>query len=357
MHVQSDEPGANPWEEIVLSVLRMGTVLLRHRRRILFWTVVGALLGLGFAFARPRRYTALASFMPQSGGDANAGLKSIAGQFGIPIASATSAESPAFYQDLVSSPLILAPIAADSFSVSDGRAARQPFWSLMDLDSKAPPMRAEKATEKLQELVSASTDKNSGIITVTVTTRWRPVSIGVASKILQRVNDFNLRTRQSQASAERQFVEARLAVATAQLRAAEDNLQNFLEHNRQLDAPRIRFDQDRLQRKVALQQQVVATLSQSFEDAQLREVRDTPVITIIQTPTAKIEPDSRGALLLATTGIIAGAVFGILLALVSSIARTARAAGRSDAVSFSVALEETSRGLRSPFQHRSRSAP
>ena len=351
-----DETRASPWEEIALSIFRAGAFLLRHRRQVLLWMFFGGAIGVGVAFARRPRYTASATFMPQSGGDANSNLRSIAGQFGIPISAANPEQSPAFYQDLATSLPILAPIAADSF-VTDAQGRRQSFADLVEVDAPSPAIRAEKATEHLRKSVSASVDKDTGIITVTATTQWRLVSLNITSRILQAINDFNLRTRQSQASAERRFVENRLTLATGQLRSAEDGLQRFLEGNRQIDAPRVKFDMDRLQRSVSLQQQVVATLSQALEDARLREVRNTPVITIIQQATARVEPDPRGATALGTLGILTGGVFAVLIALFGELARRTRSEGRPDAASFDSALHDTARDFGRFWPWRRRSMP
>lgn len=66
---------------------------------------------------------------------------------------------------------------------------------------------------------------------------------------MNAVNDFNQRTRRDQPAAERKFIEARLQVATADLRAAEDRMQQFLQGNRVTGSPDLQFTRDRLQRE------------------------------------------------------------------------------------------------------------
>ena len=70
--------------------------------------------------------------------------------------------------------------------------------------------------------------------------------------------------------------------------------------------PELNFQQERLQRQVQLQQQLYTTLSQSFEQAKIEEVRDTPVITVVEPPEAPVRPDPRGLVRNAFLTIILG---------------------------------------------------
>lgn len=338
--------------EIILSLLRVATLVLKSRRRIGVCVIIGGALASVLTLRQPRVFTALASFLPQGSADANAGLRSLAGQFGIPVGTASAAQSPDFYAWLVTSPLVLAPIAADSFSVSEDNGPKTAFEDLMEVRATLPAQRLESATTQLRDAASAAVDKKTGVITVRITTRWRSVSLAIAARLLQGANDFNLKTRQSQASEERRFTEHRTALALDSLRTKEDELQRFLEGNRQLQAPRLKFEQDRLEREVALRQQVVVTLAQALEDARLREVRDTPVITVIQGATAKTKPDSRGVVMLGFLGMIAGGAFGVLVVFLLEEAGTARVEGEPETSSFAAALDATRQDVRRLWRHR-----
>jgi uncharacterized protein involved in exopolysaccharide biosynthesis len=140
------------------------------------------------------------------------------------------------------------------------------------------------------------------------------VSLKIAERLLEGLNYFNLITRQSQARQERRFTEGRLEAARASLRAAEDVLQRFLQANRQFaESPALTFQRDRLQREVLLQQQVVVSLAQQYEENRIREVRDTPVITIIETPILAARPDSRLWALIVCLGTVGGFCVGVLI--------------------------------------------
>jgi uncharacterized protein involved in exopolysaccharide biosynthesis len=116
----------------------------------------------------------------------------------------------------------------------------------------------------------------------------------VNTHLLDLLNKFNLHTRQSQASAERQFTEQRMAEVRTDLSEAENRLAAFLKTNRDYqNAPDLRFNYERLSREVSIQQQLFVSLAQSFEQAKIDEVRDTPVISVVESPELPARPDSR----------------------------------------------------------------
>jgi uncharacterized protein involved in exopolysaccharide biosynthesis len=278
----SSEPGIAKDESV--SLLWMLAVLVRERRLILVFTAAGIILGLALALVRPKTYTTTFSFLPQSTSDpTRAGLAGLAGQFGISLgALGGEAQSPQLYADLLVTRAVLGPIATDSFPVGPDSATKVPLASFLHVGDDAPPVVVEKTLRALRKEVVTTTvaTRTTGMVTVQVRTKSPYVSLKIADRLLEGLNYFNLITRQSQAREERRFTEGRLEAARASLRAAEDALQRFLQTNRQFaESPALTFQRDRLQREVLLQQQVVISLAQQYEENRIREVRDTPVIS------------------------------------------------------------------------------
>jgi uncharacterized protein involved in exopolysaccharide biosynthesis len=178
-------------------------------------------------------------------------------------------------------------------------------------------------------------------VKLSVTTRWPSVSLALAERLVQSVNQFNLETRKSQAAAERRFVEVQVGEAERALREAEDRLQSFLQRNRAIaDSPELGFQRDRLQREVALRQQVYTSLVQSREEARIREVRDTPVITLLEGPRLPMVGEARKSVKKGLAGGIAGAMLGVLIALVVQGAAGARRASSTEAREFFQLVQE-----------------
>jgi len=316
-----------------ISFLAVATMLLRSRRLILFSAVIGGILTSVWATTRPSLYVATASFMPQGGDATRSSLAGLAGQLGVTLPTGNQSLSPEFYLRLLKSRVLLGPIVADSFTVPELNGTRQTFASLFKIDASTESRRSDLGVAKLSGMVNASTIRNTGIVEFELATRWPSLSVALVSEILQGVDDFNKRTRQGQASAERRFVEGRMSVASSELRTAEDRLAAFLRANRQYaSSPELTFERDRLQRDVSLQQQVYSGLVQSYDDVRIREVRDTPAITMIEPPAARTIPQSRQIALAIGVGISLGGLVGVLLAALIEVTNTEGARGDKDAL-------------------------
>ena len=148
--------------------------------------------------------------------------------------------------------------------------------------------------------------------------------------------------RQSQAAAERKFIEARLGEMKGELRDAENQLQRFLQQNQGFrNSSELAFTHDRLQREVAMRQQVFTSLSQWYEQAKIDEVRNTPVITVVEQPNFPVRPDRRGLALKSTLGAILGGVLGLMLALGRDFLRQSRDQGHEGFEEFETLRKET----------------
>jgi uncharacterized protein involved in exopolysaccharide biosynthesis len=173
-----------------------------------------------------------------------------------------------------------------------------------------------------------------------VATRWPSVSLAIVDKLVDGVNAFNLRTRQGQAAAERKFVEGRLALASSELRAAEDRLERFLTANRQSGSPELAFQRERLQRDVTSRQQLFTVLTQSYEEVRMREVRDTPAITMVEPPSVLTERQPLGRLKWVLFGLLLGAFLGGLGAFTREVTARRQKEGDAEAHAFVATLGE-----------------
>ena len=318
-----------------LSLFALGTILLRNRWRIMRWMVAGGALAAVSAFTKPALYVASTSFIPEGNDPGRSGLATLAGQFGVALPAGNQSQSPDFYTRLLSSRVLLTPIVRDTFVVQEMGGRRIPFLVLFGIEGGSVQRKEEKAVRQLTSLVKTSVAKSTGVVELSVATRWPSVSLSIATSLVNGVNDFNQRTRQGQAAAERKFVEGRLGIAGSDLRAAEDRLEGFLRTNRQFtSSPDLTFRRDRLQRDVSLKQQVFNSLTQSYEEVRIREVRDTPVITVIEPPAVPTVPQPRGRLLTVLIGLILGGFVGAIIALMSDTVSRRREEGDAQADEF-----------------------
>lgn len=141
----------------------------------------------------------------------------------------------------------------------------------------------------MRGMVSADRENGTDFVVVSVEAPWKGLAVAVNNRILEMVNQFNLEQRRSQAAAEREFIEARMAEAKAELEAAEAAFVQFVETNQQYQqSPRLQFEALRLQNQVDLKRNLYSQLAQSYEEARISEVRNTPVVTIVERPSETV---------------------------------------------------------------------
>lgn len=320
------EAGAGS-DEVSLFVLAVA--VLRGRNLIWMCTFFGILAALVLALLKDRTYSSSFSFVPQGAPESSAGgLATLAGQFGVSIGAAGSpSQSPQFYADLLRTRAVLGPIVLDSVSPEGAGGERIPIPVFLRIEGEDEAQVMEKSLRALRgRVISASVAaRTTGVISVNVATGSPHASIQIAERLLHGVNEFNLVTRQSQAREERIFTENRLREAQSLLRSAEEDLERFLTSNRQLgNSPELALTRDRLERAVALRQQVAVGLAQQLEEVRIREVRDIPVITVIERPSVAASPDARGRVKLMIIGLSLGAFVGVLLVLMRAVVVLAR---------------------------------
>ena len=296
-----------------ISLIELANALLRHRYRILRLGLLGAVLAVAVNVLKPSTYSSFAAIMPQTGRPSNA-LAGLATQFGLTLPTTDPSQTPTFYVDLVHSAQLLSSLATSSFADPDRRGSTRTLVDILEPKGDTPPARLNNAVQVLRKRVNATVRAKTGVVAIAVTARDPQLAAAICTRLLELVNQFNLETRQSQAAAEAQFVQGRLADAKAELRVAEDRLQLFLQRNREFGrSSELSFTEDRLRRDVTLNQQIVTTLAQSYEQARIDRVRDTPAITVVERPVVPPEPDprhhGRHAVLGALLGLFLGAVW------------------------------------------------
>lgn len=301
-------------------------LILRRRHLIAVFAGTGTVLGLLSGLLSTKRYSSEALFLPQTNDASLSGLALAATQFGVRVPATPSAGwGPPVYVEVLQSPTLLGSIALDSVRVVEEGGRQAMVGELLDPSLPDGPQRREEAIIALNRSLSIRDDKLLNAVRVKVTTRWPSVSFAIAERLVQGASQFNLEIRKSQATAEREFVGNQISMARSALRQAEDNLQTFLQRNRSTaNSPELLFQQDRLQREVGVRQQLLTTLLQSYEEARIREVRDTPVLTMLESPQVPTLREPRRSVLKAILGLMAGGLLGVLVSAILSGLRVAR---------------------------------
>jgi uncharacterized protein involved in exopolysaccharide biosynthesis len=331
-------------DDDAVSIVALLNVVLRRRRFILGLAIgATALVALG-VFLAPRKYSVGTSFIIQNSDQSAAA--SLATKLGVDVGGVDATQSPQFYVSLIKTPVVLERLADGKYATATSSVPRtlEDIWKAQGSD--ANERRAEVLRE-LDQAISSSLGLKLDLVSVNVTTRDPSLSRELASAVLAEINHFNLETRQSRAGRERRFTEQRMGQVRTELRLAEDALQRFLEQNRQqFRSAAVELEKDRLSRQTQLLQQTYMTLATSFERARIDEVRDTPVITVIQQPAAPRLPDPRGLVSKSVLTFCLALALGVLVAFFMEVVVSMRASANLDAQEFTKLLSEASGGVK-----------
>jgi uncharacterized protein involved in exopolysaccharide biosynthesis len=270
-----------------ISFFELLTPLIRRWPLIAGFALAGAVVTAIVLLLQRPVYTGKTTFTPETSSASGlagslAGLAGLAGQLGV-ATMATSSVSPDFFAGVLHSREILRSTLESEFpdSSARGRASRA-LVDILDVRGRSPEARLQKGVRQLEKQTDVEIDRRTGIVTLSVEMPNRDLAAGVANRMVELLNRFNLERRQSQSREERRFSGDRLAAAERELRAAEQAHLAFLQRNRLYsESPLLTFEANRLSREVQLKQEVFLTLTKAYEQARISEVRDTPVLTVI----------------------------------------------------------------------------
>ena len=341
--------GTSESREHDVSFFELLTPLIRRWRLIAGIAVGGALLAALILLLQRPVYTGQTSFAPETSPTSSlagslAGLAGLAGQFGGVSQSPSSSVSPDFFAQVLHSREIQRSTLLSEFP--DRSGASRPLLDILGVTGTTPEQRLQNGTRQLAQQLEVDVDRRTGVVSLAVEMPDARLAADVANRMVELLNRFNLERRQSQSREERRFSGDRLATAERELRTAEQAHLAFLQRNRGYsDSPLLNFESNRLSREVQLKQEIFLTLTKNHEQARISEVRDTPVLTVVDSAVAPIQRTRpRRTLGTIIAGVLAGLV-GVVVAYGIEFRRRAQAQARPDYRAMQEAWKEARQGV------------
>jgi uncharacterized protein involved in exopolysaccharide biosynthesis len=267
----------------------------------------------------PSAYTAQTTITPVTsstgslGGNALLSLAGLAGQLGVATAGGGGV-SPDFIANVLKSREVLTATLQSRFHNPAPDNRELPLLDILRVQGRTEPARLSRGVRKLESVVQTKVDRSTGIVTLLVKARDPNLAADVANRMRVILNDFNLERRQSQSREQARFTRERLTEAEAELRQAEAAQLRFLQANREYrGSPLLEFEASRLQRTVDLRQEVYVSLMKAYDEARISEVRDTPVITTIDSAVAPYKRSAPRPVLNAVIALLAGGLVAFIL--------------------------------------------
>lgn len=150
----------------------------------------------------------------------------------------------------------------------------------------------DRAVKRFGEVLSASRDLKSKVISLSVETKSPDLSQQVVQRAVKLLETFTQEKGRTRGGAKAAFAEARLADARTEMDQAEEAFRRFLEGNRNYQSsadPAVRLKGTRLENELRLRQQLVTTLALNREQALLEEKNDLPILNMLDAGNLPIE--------------------------------------------------------------------
>lgn len=294
---------------------RTTSFVLRNRWLVLASAFLTATALVGGALAEGRTYTVRTSFSPQ-GQDIGLGTYAgLAAQLGVQLPAKAGTQPPDFYVYMLRSDALLRGLAGRRFAPRQDSRDSLPLAALLKVTSVDSALQEFAILRELKSIVQVRYDPRSQLVQMDVRTKWPGLSYQLSAALLEQVDRFNRDVLRTQAGEERRFSESRVREIAGDLKSAEDSLAAFRIRNREVRAPVLALAESRLEREVQTQQSLYVTVRQAYEQSRLQEIRNTPVISVIEAPVYPSNPDRRRLIARGVLGLLLGTALGLVIGL------------------------------------------
>tara|TARA_B100000676_G_scaffold239275_1_gene239874 strand:- start:1202 stop:2371 length:1170 start_codon:yes stop_codon:yes gene_type:complete len=264
--------------------------LIEKKIFIIFFTLFVTILGTCSSFLFTKLYTAQISLYPAKT-DISQGLgqfQSLAANLGM---NSANSDQNFNIPDVVKSRRISLNVVNQKWVSKSGKKIdlinlwklNKPSWistfNNNDIDSL---VIIEKATKRFKDHVKVTEDRMSGLIRVSTTFQDPFIASAIANFIGKQVEVYIQKENSAQSTKEKIFISDRLSIVKKELEQTESALKNFKERNRGYEeSPELFMIFSQLFREVEAKKQVYLTLQQQLELARIEEVKQSPIIHIL----------------------------------------------------------------------------
>ena len=333
------DPNIKIVENDEINLINLFKVIWGGRWFIILTTVVGSLLVLAYTYTLTPLYKSEISLYPVLSSSKSTGLsrlQGLAASFGYDLGTV---ETNFNIPDVVNSKRIKLAIINYNWYFSDieDTMSLLEYWhkddkpglfsrvfSIKETDPQRQRLKwEERALKKINDRITVNESKKTGLITVSVLSEEprlsKEIVVFIADALIKYINQVQLK----QASENRQFIEDRIKEVETQLQESEETLKRFREDNRSIkDSPELQLELERLMRDVEVNQQVYITLKQQYEIARIEEVKEAPVVNVLDEGREAVEKDwPRRKLIVILFMILCGVTIIVVTLIVYKIKR------------------------------------
>ena len=286
-----------------IDISKIIKTLQKGKKNILYTMVLAFLFSVIYLFMATSYYSSYVSITPMGEGvNSNArrsGLQNIMSDFGINAGDFLN-EKPSFYiPDIVNSRILKKAIINnhwktmqydsidlisywgidDSTKFGLGKIIKKIIGKNSVSDLKSAYM--DIAIDKLSQQIFVE-EGESGLIVISVLMEEPQLASDLANYIANYIKTYVRDITLSHSSKHRKFIEERVEYSKKDLAQSEEELKEFSERNPlAVDTPELQLQRGRLMRNMEVNQQVYVVLRQQYEMARINELKEIPVINVL----------------------------------------------------------------------------
>ncbi len=306
-------------EDQELDFLQLFKILYINKKAVIIFTAVFIVFGLFYVFTATPVYTAKTSILPSEEYSNNSNMGSLQGLTNmLPFASMQQSDGiTAVIPDIVKSKNLIYSLLKKSFS-ENGNDSGLSLLEIINVKGDSEEEKLERAFEKLLKVIDAHHDNATDLITITVDSDKSWLAADLCNKLVEMLNDFAIKYNAGSASYARRFVEEQLVTQKDSLDAIVEVLTEFKKSNvNYLESQDLQAEFLKLEMERRAREEVWIEYRRQYELTRLQEVKDTPVLNILDRAIIPVRPSKPKKLLILAIATVFGFISGCVTAVIS----------------------------------------
>tara|TARA_Y100000748_G_scaffold297089_1_gene290672 strand:+ start:2144 stop:3316 length:1173 start_codon:yes stop_codon:yes gene_type:complete len=305
----------------------LASVLANNRLFIILFTTLFVIFGTSSSFLFKKYYKAEISLYPAKK-DLSQGFgqfQSLAANLGM---NTANNDQNFNITDVVKSRLIANRVVNQDWSDLNGQTTdlitlwkinKNPWYSFsLNASTTDSSLIIEKAIKRFDKHVQVTEDRISRLIKISTTFQDPIIAASVANFIGNQVEIYIQKENSAQSKKEKLFISDRLSIVKEELIMSELDLKDFKERNRGYEeSPELFMIYSQFFREVEAKKEVYLTLQKQLELARIEEVKQSPILHILDHAVAPIKKTSPNRRLF----FLVSAFLGFLLSSLRSVFR------------------------------------
>lgn len=260
---------------------------------IIILTTIITLLSAGYSLIVSETFKSSVTILPESGGgrmSSLGGLSDLAALAGVNVPSEASLTK--LYPSIIKSEAVLQKVILKKYQTKKNKDSLN-LIQIWEIEAPTFQKSYEAALKTIREELKVNLDNKTSLLTLEIETEDAQLSADILNYIVGQLDNFIQTKKTSSAGNQKVFVEGRLIEVKEELTIAENRLKDFREQNRMIvTSPELLLQQERLLREVIINTTIYTELKKQFEVAKIEEVKDIPIINVMDKARANANRES-----------------------------------------------------------------